>query len=149
MHRVVNNNSSHANKIATSFLLDKRPSNKYIIAILLDRLGHLQLFRDKISSSTPIHQNLIAGNNAMTTSTIVDNICIKNQTQERERPSTTFMRGTKRTRTLKMTTRTNITTMRVLQRTSRAGLAITNRFSILLPNTSITVNTIITISKMI
>lgn len=150
MHRVVNNNSNNENKIVTSFLLGKRPNNKSIIAILLDRLGHLQLFLDKINSSTPIHQNLIAGNNAMTTSTIVDNTSTKNQTQEPERPSTTIMRGTKRTRTLKMTTRTNITAMRVLLRTSKAGSAIiVNRFSILLPSISITVNTIITISKMI
>ena len=150
MHRVVNNNSNNENKIVTSFLLGKRPNNKSIIAILLDRLGHLQLFLDKINSSTPIHQNLIAGNNAMTTSTIVDNTSTKNRTQEPERPSTTIMRGTRRTRTLKMTTRTNITAMRVLLRTSTAGFAIiVNRFSILLPNISITVNTIITISKMI
>ena len=150
MHRVVNNNSNNGNKMVTSFLLDKRPNNKYIIAILLDRLGRLQLFLDKINSSTPIHQNLIAGNNAVMTSTIVDNTSTKNQTLEPEHPSTTIMSGTKRTRTLKMTTRsrTNITTMQVLSKISTVVFAITNRFSILWPSI-ITLNTIITISKTI
>lgn len=155
MHRVVNN--SRVNKIVTSFLLDKRPNNKYIIAIPLDRLvlmGHL-LFKDKIKSTNPIHQNLIAGNNAMLTCTIVDNINIKNQTREPEHPSSTIIWGTKRTRTLRMlamTTRTNITTnhhMLVPLRISKVGLVLINRFNILLPKISITVNTIITISKMI